>query len=423
MFGLVLALLTAFAPHSPAPSRFVVHEWGTFTNLQGSDGVALEGLDHEEEALPGFVHDLLDPAEVRHERVGKGGVDAVRVFQKMETPVVYFYTDEPRRVTLDVGFNRGIVSQWFPQAVAHRVSMMMGAEPPASGPIPMDQVQSSSVRWSLDLVPFGAELPSEIPAVADDDPWAFAREVPAASVRTHGLKGAQEAERYVFYRGLGAMRPQIHVVSNRRGSVLNNRTGLEIPWAAALEVTPEGARFTDLGAVAATPEGRRISHAGALRPLDEVVAALEKRVSEALVAEGLYAPEARAMVRTWSRSWFRSEGTRVVYILPRDLTQRMLTLSVQPTPDAVVRVLVGRVDYLTAETEAQVERALRDYRHRDPQRRAQARERLDRLGRFLEPHLRRIVAKTSDRRVRRVAHALIEEARQTGVASSAEAVR
>ncbi len=35
---------------------FEVHEWGTFTFMQGSNGVGLEGLHHEEEALPHFVH-------------------------------------------------------------------------------------------------------------------------------------------------------------------------------------------------------------------------------------------------------------------------------------------------------------------------------------------------------------------------------
>ncbi|MEK7862968.1 MAG: hypothetical protein AAB295_06860, partial [Chloroflexota bacterium] len=42
----------------PAGGGLEVHEWGTFTSLQGSDGVDLEGLHHEEEGLPPFVHAL-----------------------------------------------------------------------------------------------------------------------------------------------------------------------------------------------------------------------------------------------------------------------------------------------------------------------------------------------------------------------------
>src|SRR5688500_3534809 len=57
-----LAALTGFVladDDAPAPKpggRFVVHEWGTFTSMQGSDGVVLEGLTREEEALPSFVY-------------------------------------------------------------------------------------------------------------------------------------------------------------------------------------------------------------------------------------------------------------------------------------------------------------------------------------------------------------------------------
>ena len=34
----------------------IVHEWGTFLAMNGSDGVTLDGMYHEEHALPGFVH-------------------------------------------------------------------------------------------------------------------------------------------------------------------------------------------------------------------------------------------------------------------------------------------------------------------------------------------------------------------------------
>src|SRR4051794_35372590 len=34
----------------------IVHEWGTFTSMQGSAGADLEGLQHETESLPAFVH-------------------------------------------------------------------------------------------------------------------------------------------------------------------------------------------------------------------------------------------------------------------------------------------------------------------------------------------------------------------------------
>ena len=37
-------------------SGLIVHEWGTFLAMNGSDGVSLDGMYHEEHALPSFVH-------------------------------------------------------------------------------------------------------------------------------------------------------------------------------------------------------------------------------------------------------------------------------------------------------------------------------------------------------------------------------
>jgi hypothetical protein len=43
---------------SLAQSNYVAHEWGTFTSVINKDGQQLQGLHHEEEALPRFVYDL-----------------------------------------------------------------------------------------------------------------------------------------------------------------------------------------------------------------------------------------------------------------------------------------------------------------------------------------------------------------------------
>ena len=54
----------------------------------------------------------------------------------------------------------------------------------------------------------------------------------------------------------------------------------------------------------------------------------------ALVEQGLYEKEARAMVNTWQDQWFAEEGTRVLYLLPRAWTDRTLPLQVSPRPTA-----------------------------------------------------------------------------------------
>src|SRR6185369_10365745 len=75
-----------------------------------------------------------------------------------------------------------------------------------------------------------------------------------------------------------------------------------------------------------------------------------------LTAAGLYEKEARAMVKTWDSAWFGEEGTRLLYLVPRAKTDELLPLTMDPKPTELVRVLVGRHDFLTPEQEATAER-------------------------------------------------------------------
>src|SRR5947209_17295264 len=86
-------------------SDLVVHEWGTFLAMQGSDGITLDGMYHEEHALPAFVH-----ARSRDQ------LHLPSAILKGETPVVYFYTSTPQRVRVGVRFPAGVWTQWYPQA-------------------------------------------------------------------------------------------------------------------------------------------------------------------------------------------------------------------------------------------------------------------------------------------------------------------
>src|SRR5204863_9365008 len=78
---------------SPRSGPLEVHEWGTFVSMEGSDGLALEGLHHDEEDLPAFVHSR--------------GRDQLRLHatrSKMETPVLYFYPTGPQSVPVRIDF-------------------------------------------------------------------------------------------------------------------------------------------------------------------------------------------------------------------------------------------------------------------------------------------------------------------------------
>src|SRR5262245_25993179 len=110
-FALVFAGCNARSIDMPAGGAawsgqaLVVHEWGTHTLVVGSDGSLLRGLHHEEEDLPSFVYDRIKQGQL----VGP-------VIDKMETPVLYFYSASPLSMKVSVDFPRGVMTQWFPLA-------------------------------------------------------------------------------------------------------------------------------------------------------------------------------------------------------------------------------------------------------------------------------------------------------------------
>src|SRR5881392_1198283 len=93
-----------------AQERLVVHEWGTFTSVQGADGIQIEWNPFVPAELPKFVYGQ------PHRRVpgtlSKGDLIAR---QRMETPVIYFYSETPRTVDVTVNFPEGKVTEWYPQ--------------------------------------------------------------------------------------------------------------------------------------------------------------------------------------------------------------------------------------------------------------------------------------------------------------------
>jgi hypothetical protein len=404
----ILAFLAALAAASstpasdPASDGLVVHEWGTFTSVQGSEGIALEGLQHEEEGLPAFVYSR---SKVRacplRDRGYKGlEVDVAHVTKKMETPVIYFHSPEACRVRLRVCFQKGLLSQWFP------VTDLLG--PPekdaGNGPLDVSKVEKSFLEWDVDVLAPG-QGERDLPPVAKGSPWSWQR-FPESNLvrtvpRTSPRVGPVETEKFLFYRGVGsfdlALRAQTQSGSRL---VLTNSGSSDIPSLFVLHV--EGGRgefgFVDGLRAGATSETARPVTANS-PSVDEMVRSLVPALVGKLVERGLYADEAEAMARTWERSYFHTEGLRVLYVLPDETTRAILPLAMTPEPRSLVRVLVGRLECIGPEKEGEVRHALLDRLSKDPAVRVTAEECLARLGRFLEPHLRRAIAGSTDAQV------------------------
>jgi hypothetical protein len=404
--GGVLGVRSA-AKEGPAP--FVVHEWGTFTSMQGSDGLGLEGLQHEEERLPDFVYSRTQVRECPLREYGYKGLEVPveHVTEKLETPVLYFHSDVPRKVRVRVDFVRGLITQWYP------VSNLIGPPERAEedGPLDIAEVERSFLEWDIDVLPRSGGRPAGIPHVEPDEPWAFARDVDAAYVRTlpragEDRMGPVEAEHYLFYRGLGTFTLPLAVEAAQRDRGVVRNGGEHAALSTyVLEADARGrVRFARLGTL--PPGGERAFDLSTATWHADADLLREMYVKE-LHARGLYEDEARAMVRTWARQWFTTEGTRVMYVVPRKVTDALLPLSIDPQPDRLVRVLVGRLEYVTPEVQAEVETALRDRVADDAAKAGLAQARLLRLGRFLEPHVRNALHRTEDETVRASGQALL----------------
>jgi hypothetical protein len=384
----------------PARKKLIVHEWGTFLTVQGSDGVTLGGMIDSEEDLPLFVRER-----------SLSGRNRACLFCKMETPVTYFYVDQPMTVELRVGMPRGLLTHWFPA--------VRGFGPPQENGKPVVPVNSHLDWGPIELIPSAAKAPAPgLRPIPQGNTWGFARETDAAFVKigptTKGVRKEGELEKFLFYRGLGAFDLPLAIRSSGDGDVrlaLHNRGPEGLAGLFAVQVAKDGIQFGRLPDLAGSSRHDVTTGAvlSAKQPLASGVPQAKQAVAAALVEAGLYAKEAAAMVNTWEKSYFRSEGLRVLYVLPRDKVDEIIPIQVKPSPQQLVRVMVGRVEVLTPATEQRIARAVSNLGSRDAAVKRAAEAELARLGRLQEPALHRVVATDYSAAVRGQAEVLLKK--------------
>lgn len=343
---------TIFDAKQPSPSnKLAVHEWGTFTSVTTADGQRQQWSPLTGPSdLPGFVYRSKQQTQFVRDNCVKCGW----AFVRMETPVLYFYSDRETSVSVKVAFPQGSITEWYPQA---------------------SQV-GSGINWNNFTVMPG--LAANFPVEKAESHYYPARETDAAPI-TLGT----EHEKFLFYRGVGNFElpiiaklvgDQVAVKNSGReglGSVVvfENRGG-RIGWRVLNSLKGE--------TTMARPE------------LGQSVETLRCDLEKALVATGLYEKEAAAMVKTWRDSWFE-EGLRVFYIVPRQTTDAILPITIKPEPTELVRVLVGRLEIITPEMELAIQSAAKKFFEGSDQSRAEAIRALQPYGRFAEPTLRRLM--------------------------------
>jgi hypothetical protein len=362
--------------------------------MNGSDGISLDGMYHEEHALPSFVHAR-----------SKDQLRLPMSLLKGETPVIYFYTRQPSRVQVDVDFPTGLWTQWYPQATTVSPGIVQVGSPL--------RTRDGRISWNVDVWPTNSgpanSEPARVPPTNADALWNHARDVDASYVSTVTAPGvAREWERFIFYRGLGeAPLPiQARVAGGSITATTTEPDGVRHLFVVRIE-NGRGA-FSYVPALT-TRDGvsQSIPTMDGALPLDQFVERVSDAVAQRLTESGLYAKEARAMVNTWQSSYFKTDGVRVLFVLPQSWTDRFIPMRITPRPAQLVRVMVGRVELLSEERERRAETAISGLASPDPGVREGAFEILRAEGRYVEPIVRRAARTSTDERVRTLSRRLL----------------
>jgi hypothetical protein len=317
---LTFAALPLLAEEIRPANPLTVHEWGTFTSVAAATGEELPWSPFNGPVdLPCFVH-----------RLGLGGVGP-KMFPmliRMETPVLYFYAPAALTLSVRVDFPQGVVTEWYPRATNR----------PRPGNL-------NRIEWANVEVRPGENL--KLPVTQAPNHYFAARETDAAPLRV-----GEEQEKLLFYRGVGGFGVPLHPRYEEQGKLRVRNSGGESIAAFLFERRGDRVGFQRFSA----GKGETVLDPVELTAdLPSVLARLE----ETLVEFGLYRKEASAMLATWKDSWFE-EGSRLIYIVPRTLTDAVLPLQITPSPRELARVFVGRIELLAPDRQQILRQAVAD---------------------------------------------------------------
>lgn len=398
--GLLFVALSLCGFLQDHPADLVVHEWGTFTTVNGSDGVSLEWRSLVDSDLPRFVYSAVDTDYRRQTRDSayQKAIESkkeIASYQRMETPVTYFYTDREMDVDVEVRFPDGILTEWYPHVRSYY-------------PVGNEDMKNGWLRWGkIHLIPDGA---SGISLEAEEkNHYSFARETDSAYVRVCntgelGNDRKTEYEKFLFYRGVANFTQPLSVVCGEKCSYeIRNNSAADVSHVFLVSIKQGGkGKYAFLQKLEA---GKSKSTTLELNENCLTPEMLVRRISEELQVclemEGLYKKEAAAMIKTWKSSWFTEVGTRVFYIVPQKTTDAFLPISISPKPKELVRVMVGRIECITAEQERKIEAQIAGLADEDPAAREFVQKQLERLGRFAEPTIKRVLKTATNPEIKR----------------------
>jgi hypothetical protein len=274
---------------------------------------------------------------------------------RLETPVIYFHPPKqlktPIKLDVDVAMHGGWLTEFYPKATPEAPGLKEGRFD--FGPITDSTV--GRLSWhglTVGTSDSGPETAANV--------WLAPRNVQAASVRAAG----GEAERYLFYRGVGNFSAPLSVSTDQAGDrlairgrfneVLNPGDSARIGRIWLVHVRKDGtSAFRSIGPITVTSDrSKTVAEMPASFTDKEFslgnLGNLCTELHDSLMKDGLYSDEASALVETWRRAYFKSAGLRVFFLVPRAWTDHYLSLRISAPAD-VARVMVGRIELISPE--------------------------------------------------------------------------
>jgi hypothetical protein len=443
--GAVVALVCGMsANHSKG---LVIHEWGTFTSVQGGDGQLMSWHPLESSQLPGFVYDWKNPGLNRKPlpppfaMLPGGGLSkaGMLTWQRMETPVIYFYSEQPEVVDVSVDFPQGLITEWYPQATqigpssvaappviktldqyAHKV----GVKPSFTFASLLKEpgTKASRARWGrIEVLGKNGDLERELPTDKSGSHYFSARETDSSFLQLDSLVATNrnpETEKFIFYRGVGSFATPLRVTAQGAGELTLTNTGSEpLEHLFAMTLKNGAGKFVYVERLGPGEQRSvKVESGENTLPVAKLSEQLGQQMAQALEKEGLYAREAGAMVKTWRDSWFEEDGTRVLFVLPSAWTSRTLPMKTEPRPKELVRVMVGRAEVLTPARVDELTGLMQKAGDGNGEAKEQVVAQLRKLGRFAEPAMS-LATRNVKREVNQAAWGLYQSAVKQGNAA------
>lgn len=367
LLGLLLFGACFNLPCQAEAQKWSVHEWGTFTSLQDEAGEAIGGINTDDEPVPGFVHELgslllLRPTEVPNNFFQGAPSCHPDVTMRLETPVIYFHPPAAetkiQRANVQVTFHGGWLTEFYPDAYPDAAEFKDNGFRPGPARLfrfgPLRSSTESKLTWA-DLKIGGDWALTNTTAHV----WTSPRAVSAASVQTTN----GESEKFLFYRGVAHINAPLKISREANSGELLFRSQMEsLPIQRPLtisslwlvEIRTDGKiAFRSLPSLLLDHDPKKVllQTPVAFSPGDFSSANLEKlraALQAALLADGLFADEAQALLNTWELSYFKSAGLRCFFLVPREWTDFYLPLKIS-LPADINRVMVGRIELVTPE--------------------------------------------------------------------------